>query len=351
MKVAIIGAGLIGRLAALKLIGSHHDVTLLEANSFDSPHNAAAISAGLISPISESIYTTPNVIQMGFQSLSLWPEILSSLRELDPHHDVVNFSTNGTIAISFPEEQECLLVHQQKLQSALPSNKSDIKLLYNDEVAEMEPELGMYETALYLKGEGNLCNSQFMAASARVLRKYASIVDHWPLKGDGKELQNQYDWVIDCRGAGAVNSAVFKENIHRPLIAVRGEAIRVHTEEVNLLRPIRVIQQRFNIYIVPKPNNIFVVGATVLDKRGNHAVTVRSSLDLLSALYALHPGFADAEIIEAVAGQRAMHDDREPSIITDENIIRINGLGRQGWLVAPVLVSKMMNKIFSSQAA
>jgi glycine oxidase len=345
MKIAIIGAGLMGRLTALKLISLDHEVTILEAHSFDHPHNAVAVSAGMISPISEAVHTTPEVVRMGFHSCTLWPNLLETLCEADPEHQKIHYDTNGTIAISFPEEQECLLKLKQTLQQKLPDHKTDIRMLYNDEVMAIEPELGRFETALLLNGEANICNSQFIESSNRAIRQHASIVDHWPLQGTGKELQSQYDWVIDCRGAGAVEVDSIAQEQNHSLKSVRGETIRVRTDKVNIQRPIRVIQQRFNIYIVPKPNNIFVVGATDLDKHGTHAVTVRSSLDLLSTMYALHPGFADAEIVEAIVGQRAVYDNRQPYISTHENIISVNGLSRQGWLLGPAMTENVVTAL------
>ncbi len=346
MKVAIIGSGLIGRLTALKLILSGHDITVLEAESFDHPHSATAISAAMIAPLSESVHTTSHVTNLGFRSLQLWPSVLNELRELDPEHESVFYSTAGTTAISFPEEQECLLKYRDNLIQALPEQRHNIKMLYNDEVVALEPELERFETAVHLATEGNLCNHQFLQSSARAIRKHASIIDHWALLGDGTELQAQYDWIFDCRGAGAVNAHTRAEDEQHTLVSIRGEAIRVRTDKVNLLRPIRVIQQRFDIFIVPKPNSIFVVGGTELDQHGTQAVTVRSSLDLLSAIYALHPGFADAEIIEAVAGQRSVYTDKNPTITISENIACINGLSRQGWLAGPALIERMLQQVF-----
>lgn len=341
MKIAIIGGGLLGRLTALKLIATGHDITLFEAHSFDHPHNAAAISAGLVAPLSESIHTCPEVVSMGLKSQTLWPGILRNLQEMDPQHHLVSYRNTGTMAVSFPDEQECLLQHRQQLYKCVPEHRDSIQMLYNDEVTELEPELSRFETAVYLHNEGNLCNAQFLATSSRAIRKHAAVVDHWALQGDGTELQRQYDWIVDCRGAGAVQARTHAEDNQHPLLAVRGESIRVRTDAVPLTRPVRIIQQRFTIFVAPKANNIFVVGATDLDKSDSHAVTVRSSLDLLSAVYALHPGFADAEIIEAIAGQRALYEHRKPEIQQAGNIISVNGLSRQGWMTAPALVEQL----------
>lgn len=342
MKIAIVGAGLLGRLAALRLLPLGHKITLLEAHSFDHPHNAAAISAALVAPLSESVHTCPEVVKLGLIGQSLWPDILHALHDADPQHQSVSYETLGTVALAFTGEQDCLLAHRDALKTALPEHHHKIRTLYNDEVTELEPELMRFETALHILDEGNLCNAQFLSASSRAIRRHAAIVDHWAMKGDGAELQSDHDWIIDCRGPGAVQAPTHANDSDQRLYSVRGEAIRIRTDAVRLMRPLRIIQKRSSIFIAPKRNNIFVVGATDLDKSESQAVTVRSSLDLLAALYALHPGFADAEIIEAIAGQRAVYENRQPEILQHDNIISVNGLSRQGWMLAPALVEQIV---------
>ncbi len=345
MKIAIIGAGVLGRLSALKMISLSHDITVFEADSFDQPHGAAAISAGLISPISESVHTTATAVKLGFDACAKWPGILKELRELDPLHAQIFYRQSGTFAVSFPEDEPFLADLKLKLKSSLPDHKQDIKMLYNDEVSDQEPYLSRFETAIWIKNEANICNRQFLESSTRAIRAHGSVVDYWPLEGDGQELAQQYDWVIDCRGAGAVNAKTFAQDEKHKLRLVRGEIFRVRTDKVKFTRPIRIIQGRFHIYVVPKPDNIFVVGASDLGDQGTGAVTVRSSLDLLTAIYALHPGFADAQIIEAIAGQRAVYDSREAEIVQHGNILCGNGLSRQGWMIGPMIVEQLLERI------
>ena len=66
-------------------------------------------------------------------------------------------------------------------------------------------------------------------------------------------------------------------------------------------------------------------------------ITVRSSLELLSAVYSLHDGFAEARVIEARANCRPAFDDNLPRVFTAPGLVRINGLFRHGFLLAPAL--------------
>ena len=57
----------------------------------------------------------------------------------------------------------------------------------------------------------------------------------------------------------------------------------------------------------------------------------------LSAAYAVHPAFAGARIVEIGAGLRPAYPDHLPRITICGDRIRVNGLYRHGFLLAPAL--------------
>ena len=59
----------------------------------------------------------------------------------------------------------------------------------------------------------------------------------------------------------------------------------------------------------------FMIGATVIESDDAGPVTVRSALELLGSAYALHPAFAEAEIVEMGAGVRPAFADNVPKIV------------------------------------
>ena len=70
-------------------------------------------------------------------------------------------------------------------------------------------------------------------------------------------------------------------------------------------------------------------------------ITVRSALELLGAAYALHPAFAEAEILDAGAGVRPAFPDNVPAIVVRGRAIHVNGLYRHGFLLAPPLAVRV----------
>ena len=115
--------------------------------------------------------------------------------------------------------------------------------------------------------------------------------------------------------------------------------------EVSLSRPVRLLHPRVPIYLVPRGGGIYMLGATMIESDRRGPVTVRSVLELLSAAYALHPAFGEAEIIEMGADARPAFPDNLPRIGMAGGRLYANGLFRHGYLLAPALAMQMAEHI------
>jgi glycine oxidase len=135
--------------------------------------------------------------------------------------------------------------------------------------------------------------------------------------------------VIDCRGLSARDE-------QPELRGVKGEMIIVETGEVELSRPVRLIHPRWPLYVIPRGDSRFMLGATSIEAEDT-GVSVRSALELLGAAYAVHPAFAEARIVEFGSGLRPAFPDNLPRIAIGQNKIAVNGLYRHGFLLAPAL--------------
>jgi glycine oxidase len=120
------------------------------------------------------------------------------------------------------------------------------------------------------------------------------------------------------------------------LRGVKGEMIIVETDEVELSRPVRLVHPRWPLYVIPRGDGRFMLGATSIEAQYS-GVSVRSALELLGAAYAVHPAFAEARIVEFGSGLRPAYPDNLPRISIDKDKIAVNGLYRHGFLLAPAL--------------
>ena len=74
-------------------------------------------------------------------------------------------------------------------------------------------------------------------------------------------------------------------------------------------------------------------------------MTVRSAMELLSAAYSLHPGFAEANIRQHVSQCRPTFSDNQPKITHKGSLIQVNGLFRHGFLIAPVVLKHVLTLV------
>ncbi len=101
----------------------------------------------------------------------------------------------------------------------------------------------------------------------------------------------------------------------------------------------QLLHPRVPLYVVPWGDGLFMIGATLIETEDAGPVSVRSALELLGGAYAVHPAFAEAEIIDLGVGVRPAFPDNVPRAVVREDgrHIFVNGAYRHGFLLAPVL--------------
>ncbi|XQF89492.1 FAD-dependent oxidoreductase [Pseudoalteromonas espejiana] len=329
-NIAVVGFGLAGRLAALEPSKSHH-VTVFEASDEQTPNSAGKVAAAMLAPLAESVLCEADLAIMGLDSLKRWSEIISEL-EGD-----VFFQQQGTLVVAHQQDKGDLQSFTQRIK---PIAGHSAQLLNTQQIAQLEPELAnRFSQGVFLPCEGQIDNQAFFKASFTLLnkRKVKFVFNQRVTIKNGEINNRGFDYIIDCRGLGA--------KADKPLRGVRGEVARLQAPEVNLTRPVRLMHPRYPIYIAPKPNNEYVIGATEIESDDSGPATVRSTLELLSAAYTVHSGFAEARLLNIQTGLRPAFSDNRPVVLKKGNVISINGLYRHGYMLAPALVADAVSKI------
>jgi glycine oxidase len=148
--------------------------------------------------------------------------------------------------------------------------------------------------------------------------------------------------VVDCTGWTARQALP-------ELRGVKGEMLVLRSTEITLNCPVRLLDPRVPAYIVPRPNGLFMVGATMIESDEASRVTARSVLELLSAACSLHPAFAEAEILEMGAQVRPAFPDNMPRIDWRRDRIYINGFFRHGFLLAPAFAQMAADAVLTGE--
>lgn len=343
-SVAIIGAGIMGRVVAWQLLRLNYNVYIFDKDallsnatqSTSTPSSSAYTAAGMLAPFCELDTCNSEILFQGMESIKLWHDIIASL-DTD-----VDFRPVGSLVVAHEQDISELHHFKQKLEFKL---KQKLELLKKEKLSAIDSEItNQFTSGLFFKEEACLCPPLVMEAlQQRLLEngvqwKTATIENLTSLDLQQSSEPEKFDWIFDCRGLGA------KNNIPN-LRGVRGETILLHAPEVKLTRIVRLMHPRYKLYIVPRKKHHYIIGATEIESEDLKPITVHSALELLSAVYSVHKGFAEASIISMQQNCRPALPDNQPEITQEDNIIRINGLYRHGILLAPYLAHQAIQLI------
>jgi glycine oxidase len=322
---AVLGGGLCGRLVAWRLAGAGHRVALYERGDAAGSSSAAWVAAAMLAPLAEAAVAEPLIVELGAASLDEWPRIIAQLPES------VFFQRNGTLVVwHHGDRAEASLFERRVRANAPAALLADGGLARVDAaaLAAAEPALaGRFATGWLMPREGQLDNRQVLHALAAGLAE-RGVATHWNTSVD-EAARPRARVTIDCRGLGA-------KPVLPALRGIRGEVARVHAPGIGLTRPVRLLHPRYPIYLAPKENDVYVVGATEIEGEDMSPVSVRSALELLSAAFAVHPGFGEARILELNTQCRPTLPDHLPAIAWDGGqTLTVNGLYRHGYMIAP----------------
>jgi len=331
MKIAIAGAGLVGRVTALQLLHRYPEchITLFDKGSKEGTDAAGFTAAGMLAPFAELETAESVIFDLGHRSIKLWPDLLKQIGLYD------GYAQKGTVITAHPQDYSELDHFIQTLRYKV-KEADEILLLDSDDLAKLEPDIAHHKKAFYIPQEGQVDAQRFMHASSDYLLSHPDVVWHQNhAVEDVEAMKSSYDWIFDARGLGAQGDI-------SDLRGVRGEVFWLDAPEVKITRPTRMLHPRYKIYIVPRPNNRYIIGATEIESEDMSPMSVRSSLELLSAVYSMHSGFAEARVVKSVTNCRPTLKDNLPRISHKENFTRINGLYRHGYLLAPAVVEEAL---------
>lgn len=342
MHVGIAGAGLLGRLLAWHLTGQGHRVTVFDpaadaaARGPGRAHAAGWTAAGMLSPLAELECADARVAQYGLRSLELWQQIVDELPV------PVDFHRKGSLLLAHRPDAGAAQRLLDVLRAKAPGGHLPRSLPLAS-LRTLEPSIHGPAYAWMLEQEGQIHTVEAMLALAEgatqrgVQWRWAHAVEHLApgqLEAGGT---HRFDWVFDVRGTGARPDL--------PVRGVRGEVFWLHAPGVQLGRPARLLHPRWRVYIVPRPGDLVVVGASEIETEDRSPISVRSTLALLSAAHSVIPELAEARIVHTEVNLRPALPDNLPLIDTQPGLTRINGLFRHGWLIAPAMVEEALSQM------
>ena len=312
VSVDIVGAGVAGLCVASEIAERGGAVRVHDLETRPGRHACSWWAGGMLAPDCEGESADDRVVRLGRQAADWWRAKIGGVTD------------GGTLVLALGRDGGEL-----RRFARLTTGHETID---GERITELEPHLaGRFRQGLWFRGESHLDPRWALNRLVEHLAGQGIDILDTPPCGSGLR--------IDCTGIAAQGELT-------DLRGVRGEMAILRAPEIELSRPVRLLHPRYPIYVVPRGNGHYMLGATMIESEDRSPPTVRSILELLSTAYAFHPAFGDAQIVEIGADARPAFPDNAPRIRRRGNRMFVNGLFRHGFLLAPAVAGMVADYLF-----
>jgi glycine oxidase len=321
LNVAVVGAGVVGLACAAELMARGARVVIHERGPRIGAEACSWFAGGMLAPWCEGESAEEPVVRLGQEAADWWQRHAGGV------------TRGGTLVVAPSRDRSELRRFGQRT--------NHFEEIDGEAIAGLEPDLaGRFSRGLFFAGEAHLDPREAIVALAeRVVASGAAL--HLDSTVEPADLAA--DIVLDCRGLAARDALP-------ELRGVKGEMLLLKSEEIALARPVRLLHPRIPLYIVPRADGLFMVGATMIESGERRRISARAMLELLGAAYALHPAFAEAQVVEIGTDARPAFPDNLPRLVRRGKVIHVNGLYRHGFLLSPAMARMAADAVLDPQA-
>jgi glycine oxidase len=314
-RAVVLGGGVAGLTAAVALAERGVKVEVWERAAQPFALGCSRMAGGMISPWCEleqgcePVSADSLIARLGLEALDYWTA------------QVPGMVRRGSLVLASVGDRRALERFAERTQGHQRLNAAGLRGL--------EPDLeDRFAAGLYFAQEGHLDPREALTALLRRLHDLGGLlrlgVEATP-EAVGEDVA---DVVMDCRGMDGRDRLP-------DLRGVRGEMLVVKNPDIALTRPVRLLHPRVPVYVVPRGEGVYMLGATMVESDSRAGPAARALADLIASACLLHPGFAEAEVLEIGAEVRPTLPDNLPRIRRRGRVVSINGFYRHGFLAAP----------------
>lgn len=334
VEYVIVGGGVAGLAGAYTLARQGKTVRVLEAQSLGS--GAFLASAGMLAPTYEIDFQETELLDAFRESQVLYQQWRKELPDF-------GYQETGTLEVPLTREDLPYVQRQYEFRKNLGL---PIEWLEGEALRKIVPRLSPKITA------GSFCSQDHQVdpillkdALTQAGKEYGVIYhEKTPVVAYGQE--NSHVWAQSEAGEKfyasklLISVGVPKAGIDLPfkVYAVRGQMVSVSLPSPSwLLHPVRYFNRIYGYgYCVPKRDRM-IIGSTAEEKGPYAHLTVGGVLDILRRAHLAFPDIEELPIQGIWAGLRPATLARHPVFYQNGHIYYVNGLYRNGVLLAPLV--------------
>jgi glycine oxidase len=337
--LVVIGGGAIGLATAWRAASAGLRVTLLDP---DPGHGASWAAAGMLAPVTEVHYGELPLLALNLASNGLWPSFAAELTELTGHD--IGYRRTGTLMVARDTDDLAVL---DRLLAYQRAHDLEVERLSSRECRQREPRLSpRIRGGMLVPGDHQVDNRALVEALVIACDKAG--VERRAERAD--EVIVEADRVTGVRAAGGtiacgrvlVAGGCWSASLGGlppgmiPVRPVKGQLLHLRGPADPPLATGNI--RGVDVYLVPRADGRFVVGATVEERGHDTTVTAGAVADLLRDAIELLPDIAELELAEATAGLRPGSPDNAPMIgpAAIDGLVVAAGHYRNGILLTPV---------------
>lgn len=339
----IIGGGIVGLAVGWQLARRNQPVEIFERNR--AGRAASWVAAGMLAPQTEVGFEEIDLLQLGQESLRLYPDFLMELEEDSGMRIPLDRCGTLMIGLDRDDAERLRRLYNFRKQLQLP-----VEWLSGTEARELEPFLSPKTiAAIWIPNDAQVDNRALVEALIIAFQKRGGVLhEHRPVtavrieNNEVLEIQTA-NGEPDAHHCGVVLSAGcwsktiegIPEAIAPPVRPVKGQILTLRMNEACKLS--RIVHAP-DAYLVPKGDGRLIVGASSEEMGFDLSPTAGPIMKLLERAWEAVPSVYELPIEEIQVGLRPGSRDHAPIIGETEvrGLYYATGHYRHGILLAPI---------------
>jgi glycine oxidase len=344
LDVAVVGGGIVGLFTAWRARERGLSVRVLDGGDEDGV--AWPVAAGMLAPISEAQFGEygARALALGLAAARRWPSAARELGEaggIDP-----GLRAAGTLVLARDRDEAEELAREATFRESLGL---PVTRLLPSEARRREPALAPALRAALDVPDDHSVDPRRVVAGLRALLGDAITGGARATAVEGDAVHLESGEVVGARSVVVAAGAWTAALVDVPVRPLKGQVLRLRDPAGPGLLSHTL---RFShVYVVPRGDGRYVVGATMEERGFDTAVTAGGVYELLRDAGELVPGIAELELEETLAGLRPATPDSLPVIGRRGDVIVASGHGRDGVLLAPITADLVADLLTGTGAA